>query len=88
MTKISAHGLRPPLLGFSIHERDVLLSTSNESQNLQIVRFSAGLCRICALRETALKSVSAWREVFAIALCWLLAFSEALCSEFDVDEAS
>ncbi|PNY26814.1 hypothetical protein TCAP_03256 [Tolypocladium capitatum] len=46
MTRTSAHGLRHPLLGFSTTDWQVWPSIWRVSQNLQIVRFRAGPCRI------------------------------------------
>jgi hypothetical protein len=76
------------LLGFSINEREVLPSTNSESQYLQIVRFSAGLCRICTFNETSLMSAMALRDVFEIALRCFSVSAEALCPALHVDEAS
>jgi len=57
-TMLSAHGFLPPLLLFSTVVVHDCPSIKTESQNLHMVRFTAGLSRILVLRDTARKSVA------------------------------
>lgn len=91
VVRTSAQGFLPPLLAFSTVEVHVSPSTWRVSQNLQMVCFMAGLCRICDLRETARRLEAIWRDIFCVALRSLAVGAGALCSgpeDEGFDEAS